>query len=161
MLAPCKTDFNMIAFKTAYQNEEDTRAVFDRMWAQMDFEAYSFWMVEYEPAEGECVDQLKTENLVMLFCQKINKFLKFMFGYMGVYGDEPNLSVQGIWMWRGQDENPEEMKMHPGWEFYKKTRLDAQDPKVREMIMDYWMCWDFDDHKLSDGRMLRMIEILV
>merc|ERR1711990_235314 len=113
----------------------------------MDFEAFSFWKVSYDPGEGECVDQLKTENLVMLFCQKINKFLNFMFGYMGVYGTEDpelkatNLQVSGVWMWRGQDENPLEMSLHPSWEFYKKERLDATNPEVRKMIMDYWMCW--------------------
>lgn len=135
-LAPIKTSFNLNTFKGEYQNEEDTAAVFERFWANMDFEAFSFWKISYDPAEGECVDQLKTENLVMLFCQKINKFLNFMFGYMGVYGTEDpelvktNLTVTGIWMWRGQDENPLEMKLHPSWEFYKKERLDADRKSV-------------------------------
>ena len=32
-----------------------------------------------------------------------------MFGVHGIYGDEPNLHVRGVWMWRGQEETPLEL----------------------------------------------------
>merc|ERR1712216_873227 len=49
MLPACKTDFNLNTFKVEYQNEEDTAAVFERFWAKMDFEAYSFWSLSTSP----------------------------------------------------------------------------------------------------------------
>jgi len=37
-------------------------------WKNFDNEGYSLWLMSYDPAEGECTDQLMTENLVGMFC---------------------------------------------------------------------------------------------
>ena len=68
-----------------------------------------------------------------------------MFGTMGIYGDEPNLHVRGVWMWRGNEECPEEMKQHPSFEFYKKRKLDATKAEDKALIMDYWNKFSVED----------------
>lgn len=53
------------------------------------------------------------------------------------------------------------MGAHPSFEFYTKRRLfPGEKPEDKAFIMDYWMCWDFDDHKLKNGDILRYIKIL-
>jgi hypothetical protein len=33
----------------------------------------------------------------------MESFRKWSFGYLGIYGDEPDLEIMGMFMWRGQD----------------------------------------------------------
>ena len=73
-----------------------------------------------------------------------------MFGTMGIYGDEPNLHVRGLWMWRGTDECPEEMKQHTSFEFYIKRRLDTTKPEDKALVMEYWNKLDEEEDKVEN-----------
>ena len=74
--------------------------------------------------EDECQTVLSTENCVSMFYQKCTRFLKYCFGVMAAVGDEPDLWVEGVFVWRGHEEAPLELKNHPSSEFYKRRRLD-------------------------------------
>lgn len=56
-----------------------------------------------------------TMNLARGFIQRLEGFRKYAFGTWSVYGDEPNLDIHGVFMWRGT-EIPFEMKDHPSYE---------------------------------------------
>jgi elongation factor 1-gamma len=60
--------------------------------------------VKYEKAEGEGKMLLKTTNTMKGFVQRIDPhFRKHSFALWGVYGDEGNLEIQGVWLWRGTE----------------------------------------------------------
>ena len=47
------------------------------------------------------------------------------FAVHGVYGDEPNLEIRGVWLWRGTGI-PNEMKEVPSFEFHTVDKLDIK-----------------------------------
>ena len=59
-----------------------------------------------------------TRNLANGFLQRLEHFRKYCFGVWGVYGEEPNLEIKGLFMWRGVDI-PNEMKEHDSFEYHK------------------------------------------
>jgi len=50
----------------------------------------------------------------------MTRFAKYAFGNLAVVGDEPDLWVEGVFMWMGKSDNPKEYADHPSSEFYKK-----------------------------------------
>merc|ERR1712007_10290 len=102
-----------------------------------DNKGWTFWKVGYEnPRPGECVDTLKTMNLLGMFTQKVASFGKYCFGTMGVYGKQGKCYVRGVWLIRGESCNPPELEAISSWEFYTKTKLDPV--KDRARIMEFW-----------------------
>lgn len=51
------------------------------------------------------------------------KMSKYAYARMLIIGDEPNLEIEGVWMFRGQ-EIPEIMNEHPQFEHFDKKKLD-------------------------------------
>ena len=65
---------------------------------------------------------------------------KFAFGRHGVFGQEPNLEIWGVWLIKGK-EIPEDLtKNHPQFEHYRTRKMDPRkqgnndDKLIREMF---------------------------
>jgi len=54
-----------------------------------------------------------------------------------VYGDEPNLDIKGLWLWRGT-EIPFEIKDHVSYEYHVFTKLDVSKEEDRKVVEEYW-----------------------
>ena len=78
-----------------------------------------------------------TCNLKNGFIRNIEDFRKYSFGILGVYGDEGDLVIQGVWLWRGT-EMPEEWKEHNSYEYFKFKKLDHTSEADRQILEDYW-----------------------
>jgi len=76
---------------------------------------------------------------------------KYAFAVVGVYGEEPNLEIRGVWVWRGVGI-PEEIKEE--LELYKLTPLDIGSEADRNKIEDYWTHLN-EDEDVVDGLKLR------
>ena len=59
-----------------------------------------------------------TSNLRSGFLERLENFRKYAYGVHGVYGEEPNLEIRGVWMWRGKGI-PFEMRDHPSYDYHK------------------------------------------
>ena len=70
-------------------------------WSEFDKMGYSLFKVEYQKYEGEGEKVYLTNNLMNGFLQRLDDFRKYAFAIHGVYGDEPNLDIKGVWLWRG------------------------------------------------------------
>lgn len=68
----------------------------------------------------------------------MDKFRKYTFACHGVYGQEPNLDVEGVWMWRGT-EIPQEIKEHDSYEYITFKRLDPKNENDRKFIEEFWL----------------------
>ena len=73
----------------------------------------------------------------------------------GVYGDEPNLEIRGMWLWRGTDI-PLEIKDHPSFEFHRLFKLDVSNPEDQKLIHDYWVL-QTEDESVVEGLTARTL----
>ena len=79
----------------------------------------SFYFVHYEKYEGEGRVLHQFNNLLNGFLQRMDdKMRKHSLCVLGVYGQEPDLEIMGVFFWRGVGVI-EPMLEHPQYEFYK------------------------------------------
>lgn len=134
------TNFDLYNFKTFFVNHPDKKGVaVDEWYKMLDWDGWSFWYlqyIKYEAAEG--AEVYRMNNLGGGFMQRIDHFKKYAFARHAIVGDEPELELEGVWFFRGQ-EVPQEMKDHPQFEYHKVRKLDPRnvsedDKLVREFF---------------------------
>ncbi len=108
-----------------------------RFFQDYDKEGYSIYFVHYDKYEGEGVVHYQTSNLMNGFLQRIDHFRNHCFAMMAILGEEPNLEIEGVWMFRGKGI-PAEMIDHPQFEYYKTRELDVSKEEDRQLITDFW-----------------------
>ncbi len=107
--------------------------------------------MHYNKDESEGKVGYLTNNLKNGHLRNIDHFRKYTFSVHGVYGEEGNYEITGVWLWRGT-EVPEEWKEHQSYENFTFTRLDERDPAVQELTASYWLNLNEDD--VVEGRKL-------
>ena len=87
----------------------------DSMYENLDWNNYSFWYLHYDKLPGECEKTYICNNLVSGFLKRAEFAAKDTFARHGVFGNEPDLELIGIWLIKCTDkEKPEFMeKNHP------------------------------------------------
>jgi elongation factor 1-gamma len=100
--------FELDPFKKEFLNTKERQQVLNVFWKKFDPEGFSIWFLHYNKSGDQGKLAFKTKNLRSNFLQKVDKFRKYTFAVHGVYGKEPDLEVEGVWMWRGKDI-PEEV----------------------------------------------------
>lgn len=90
-----------------------------------------------------------TSNLKNGFIQRLENFRKYAFGVHGIYGDEPNLEIRGVWLWRGNGI-PSEISELPNYEYHQWKRLDASNENDRKLLEEYW-CGLEEDVSVVEG----------
>jgi elongation factor 1-gamma len=61
-------------------------------------------------------------------------FRKYVFGTFGVYGNEGDFEIRGIWMWRGT-EIPAHLKENlPNFEYHDWIKLDHTNAEHKKLI---------------------------
>ena len=128
----------------------------DFFWKNFDPNGYSIWNVLYEKAEGEGKVLFLTSNLMNGFLQRLQHFRKYAFAVHGVYGDEPNLEVRGVWVWRGTDI-PKEIKDLDSYEYHKWIKLDPSKEEDRKKVEEYWTKLN-EDEDVVDGLTARTVK---
>lgn len=131
------TTFNFFEFKTLYVNEPDKQKALDFLWKNWDANAFSFWRLRYDKLSSEGKVVYLTNNLMNGFLDRADACRKHTLGVHGVYGDEPDLDVRGVWMWRGTEILPY-LKDHQQFEYYQATKLDPANEKDKAIITEYW-----------------------
>merc|ERR1712225_82587 len=71
------------------------------------------------------------------FLQRCDHFRKHCFSMTAILGEEPDLDIEQVWMFRGKGV-PQEMIDHPQFEYYIKTELDVTKEADRAKIADFW-----------------------
>lgn len=142
------TSLNLNDFKFWFINHADRKAAFDEFVKEkFDREGWSIWDLQYIKYKGEGELLYKTNNLLNGFIQRAEHFGKHSFGIHMIYGEEPNLDIQGVWMWRGL-EIPQQLIDHPQFEYYNTKKLDIDNPEDQAYIKDIWCA---KDGPLADG----------
>lgn len=134
-LPPSK--FNLFDFKTLFVNAADKHEALKFFWENFDNQGYSLYHVHYIKAEGEGKVLFLTNNLMNGFLQRLEHFRKYAFGVHGVYGDEPNYEIRGVWCWRGEGI-PAEIKDLDSYEYHTWTKLDPSKEHDKKKVTEYW-----------------------
>jgi len=142
------SSFVLDDFKREFLNSKEKPNVLEEFWNKIDLNGYSFWFMQYQklPSEGKVL--FKTNNSSSFFLQKLDSFRKYTFSVHGVYGEEGNYEIRGVWMWRGL-EVPEEMKAHDSFPYMTVKQLDPKSENDRKLIESYWLNLNAGD--LVDG----------
>jgi elongation factor 1-gamma len=132
------SSFDLFNFKTFFVNHKDKKGeAIDEMLKIFDPEGYSFYYLQYEKFGNEGQVLFKTTNLCKGFLQRFDGFRKHAFARHCVIGDEPNLEIEGVWLWRGQGI-PQEAIDHPQFEYYKNRKLDVKNADDVALIREFW-----------------------
>eukprot|EP00296_Roombia_truncata_P000148 JP435811.1.p2 GENE.JP435811.1~~JP435811.1.p2 ORF type:complete len:405 (+),score=184.09 JP435811.1:1-1215(+) len=125
-------------WKRLYSNNE-TKDILPKWWEMLDTEGYSLWYAVYKYNEDN-KKLFMTNNLVGGFFQRLDPVRKYAFGSCVIAGEEPELEITGVWLFRGQDLPPELLAVDDT-ELYEWTKLDPKDPAVKSKVENYW-CWE-------------------
>ena len=147
LLPPSK--FNLDDFKRSFLNNKNKSEAIKKFWEDFDPEGYSFWWMEYQnpPQEGKIL--FRTSNAKNFFLQKLDSFRKYCFAVHGVYGEEGDYKIRGVWMWRGK-EIPKEIKESDFYDYMTIRQLDCNIKEDVELINDYWT--KLDENEKVQGR---------
>ncbi len=135
-LPPSKLDF--LNWKTYFVNLADKRGEgMTNFWEVYDPEGYCLYYAKYDKAEGEGTVQYQFANFLNGFLQRLDDFRRHTFGSVIMTGEEPNLDVESVWMFRGTTI-PARMDEHPQWEYFQTRRLDHTNPADKELVAEFF-----------------------
>lgn len=131
------TKFNLHDFKTLITNAEDRNTSIDFLFENFDKNAFSVWFFRYDKLPSEGKKLFLTRNFLTGFLSRAEVARKHSIGSIGIYGEEGDLEVKGVWMWRGVEDLPM-MKEHTQWEYFQKRQLDLSNEADKQLLRDYW-----------------------
>lgn len=130
------SSFDVYNFKTFYVNHPDKKGeAVDEWYKMLDWEGWSFWKFDYDKYAGEGEVLHITNNLMTGFLSRADHVSKISFARHGVFGDEPNLDICGVWLCRGTEIPDGLTKEHPQFEYYKSRKLDPRNNKADDQLV--------------------------
>jgi elongation factor 1-gamma len=134
-----ETTFDLYGFKTLFVNEKDRLKVCQTAFDTYDKDHFSFWHAHYDMHPSEGKDLIPTSNLLTNFVSRVNDLGigKNLVAVHGIFGEEPNLQINGLWFWKSKDFL-EPLKEHPSCEYVKWTKLDPSNEADRNKVISYW-----------------------
>lgn len=134
-----ESTFDFDKFKFDFSNTKDKKPVLDNLLTTtFDRNAFSIYYIRYQKLDSEGKELWLTENGRNSFLERVDSYRKHVFSNLGIYGDEGNYEIKGVWFWRGKGV-PFFMDEHPTFEFYDKRELDPSKEEDRKVIESYWL----------------------
>jgi elongation factor 1-gamma len=135
-LPPSKFDLNN--FKKEFCENGNKKEAMEKFWKNFDPKGYSLWLIEYQNLESEGKKLFRMKNSKNFFLERIDDdFKKYSFGVHGIYGNNNEFKVKGLWMWRGEDI-PEEIKENEYFNYLSIKKLDCKNEKDKKLVEEYW-----------------------
>lgn len=152
---PPTSTFNLHNFKTFYVNETDKQKAVDFLFENFDPNAFSVYELKYDKHHSEGKEMLKTSNQMRTHLENAEASHKYSFGIHGIFGEEPDLNIAGVWLWNSTDVL-EPFKLHPSYEYYKLRKLDLKNEDDKKLITTYWTANEGD---IVDGAKAQILKI--
>ena len=116
-----------------------------------DKEGFSVWRVDFKYNE-ELTLVFMSSNQITGYFNRLEASRKYLFGSLGVLGENNNSIISGVLILRGPDVKPV-VDVAPDWESYdyKKLDLDNADDKA---FFEAALAWDLEigGKKWADGK---------
>ena len=136
LLPPSK--FDIKKFKKEFFENKNKKNVMEKFWKEFDNKGYSLWLLEYNNLESEGKKLFRMKNSKNFFLERIDEsFKNYAFGVHGVYGNNNEYKIKGLWMWRGT-EIPEEIKDNEYFEYLKIKKLSNENNDDKKLVEEYW-----------------------
>ena len=136
-LPPSK--FDLDNFKKEFCENSNKKEVMEKFWKDFDPKGYSLWLIEYQNLESEGKKLFRMKNSKNFFLERFDDdFKRYSFGVHGVYGNNNEFKVKGLWMWRGEDI-PEEIKENEYFNYLSIKKLDCKNGKDKKLVEEYWI----------------------
>ena len=132
------TKINIDDFKRFVINSKDPEEIAKWLKEEFETEGWSIYHLIYDIYKDEGTQLHITGNLCSGFVERAEACRRSSFGVHCVLGEEPNLGIEGIWMWRGLEVS-KQMKDHPTFEYYEAKKLDTKNEEHAKLILDFWM----------------------
>jgi elongation factor 1-gamma len=148
-----KSTLNLEDWKRAYSNK-DTRGAdgaLEWFYANNDPAGYSVWRVDFKYNE-ELSQTFMSSNQIGGFFNRLEASRKYLFGSMGVLGENNNSVIAGALILRGQEVEPV-VNVAPDWESYGYKKLDLSNAEDKAFF-EGALAWDLeiDGKKWADGK---------
>jgi len=138
-----KSKFNLEDWKRYYSNAKDTRGdACPHFWSTFDPEGYSLWFADYKYPE-QFAEQKKfmVSNLIGGLFQRAGHMSRYAFASMLVFGEEPKMSLNGVWLFRGTKFPALFADVVADAESYTWTKVDLSNAQQKALVEDYF-CWN-------------------
>ena len=135
-LPPSK--FDLAGFKEDFFENDNKKEVMKNFWKQFDPKGYSLWFIEYQNLESESNKLFRMKNSKNFFLERFDDdFKQYSFGIHGVYNNNNEYKIRGVWMWRGEDI-PNEIKENDYFKYLKIRKLNSANDVDKKLVEDYW-----------------------
>lgn len=146
--------FNMDSWKRFYSNNETRPTAVNFFWENFDSECYSMYRLTYKYNQ-ELTKVFMSSNLIGGFFQRLEEARKYAFGSMGVFGQDNDSAIYGMFIFRGQDIPPM-VKDCPDFESYDFDKVDPTAPSAKEE-WEKCIAWEgeFEGKKYNCGKVYK------
>jgi elongation factor 1-gamma len=133
------SSFNLEHFKNEFLEEKGNKdKIMEKFWEKFDPKGYSLWWMEYKNLNTEGKKLFRMKNSKNFFLERIDEdFRNYSFGIHGVYGNEGDYKVRGVWVWRGT-EIPKEIQENDYFKYIAIKNLKSDNNNDKELIKEYW-----------------------
>jgi len=134
------SSFDLESFKQEFFEDKSNHKdkAMEKFWKEFDPKGYSLWWVEYQNLDTEGKKLFRTKNSKNFFLERLDDdFKRFAFGIYGVYGNEGDYKVRGVWLWRG-NEIPEEIKENDYFKYLTIKKLNFDNNNDKQLVNEYW-----------------------
>lgn len=133
------SSFNLENFKNEFFEEKGNKdKIMEKFWEKFDPKGYSLWWMEYKNLNTEGKKLFRMKNSKNFFLERIDEdFRNYSFGIHGVYGNEGDYKVRGVWLWRGT-EIPKEIQENDYFKYMTIKNLKSDNNNDKELIKEYW-----------------------
>lgn len=117
---------------------------------------YSIWRVDFKYNE-ELTQTFMSSNQITGYFNRLEGSRKYIFGSMGVLGENNNNIITGVLITRGPDFQPV-VSVAPDWESYSYTKLDLSN-EADKGFFEGALAWDLevDGKKWVDGKNVSVV----
>jgi len=151
-----KGTFNVDEFKRTYSNQDTATVAIPYFWQHFEKDFYSLWYCEYKYA-SELTQVFMSSNLIGGMYQRLEKLRKNAFASMGVFGENNNNTIAGVWFWKGQGLA---FPLSPDWttdyESYEWRKLNPEDENDKKLVNNF-LLWEGDvgGKKFNSGKIFK------
>lgn len=146
--------FNLPAFKTEFINEPDRQLAIENFFKSFDANGWCIFHLKYILYKNENEVLFKFNNLVKGFLRSCETIGKFVFGTHQVFGEEPSLVCEGVWLIQGTDVL-DALKESDTFDTYTWTKLDHTKAEDRAKVAQFWNCRKEDEDSIEGLGRLR------
>ncbi|XP_006455931.1 hypothetical protein AGABI2DRAFT_195231 [Agaricus bisporus var. bisporus H97] len=148
-----KSTFNLEDWKRAYSNKDTRGADGAIEWFYQNFDStgFSVWRVDFKYNE-ELTLTFMSSNQITGYFNRLEASRKYLFGSVGVLGENNNSIISGTLILRGQDAEPV-VNVAPDWESYEYKKLDLSKEEDKQFF-EAALAWDLEvsGKKWADGK---------